>query len=120
VTDAKEPPGTSQDTGFLNVEQCRASLPIKISRREVVRYIRAAGPEFYQEHRRQIFLTPEQWAVVVATIRPPGARHRPPPAEEAYERAKRKLVEALQPRRPTEAGKRRLVLRGVNGTSDSR
>jgi hypothetical protein len=64
----------SSNTGFLTVEQCRASLPIKISRRALVRYIRAAGPGFYQEHRRQLFLTPEQWAAVVATIKPPERR----------------------------------------------
>src|SRR6476660_9171872 len=55
---------------FMSVEECRKSLPIKISRRMVVNYIRAAGPEFYQEHRRQLFLTPEQWAAVVAGIKP--------------------------------------------------
>jgi hypothetical protein len=70
----QEPPPAGSKAGFLTVEQCRASLPIKISRRALVRYIRAAGPGFYQEHRRQLFLTPEQWAAVVATIRPPGRR----------------------------------------------
>jgi hypothetical protein len=55
--------------GYMTVEDCRKSLPIRISRRKVVEYIRAAGPEYYQEHRRQIFLTREQWAVVVAGIR---------------------------------------------------
>jgi hypothetical protein len=56
---------------FLSVEECRASLPIKISRRMVVNYIRAAGPD---EHRRQLFLTPQQWAAVAAGIKPCHSR----------------------------------------------
>src|SRR5262249_32392908 len=55
---------------FLSVEQCRASLPIRISRRKLVEYIRTAGQDYYQEHRRQLFLTPQQWQVVAAGIKP--------------------------------------------------
>src|SRR5262249_401202 len=54
---------------FLSVEDCRRSLPIRVSRRALVRYIKAIGPQYYQEHRRQIFLTPEQWKVVAASIK---------------------------------------------------
>jgi hypothetical protein len=69
VSPAEPPVEPEALAGFLNVDQCRASLPIKISRREVVRYIKAAGPEFYQAHRRQLFLTPAQWMAVVQTMR---------------------------------------------------
>ncbi len=71
------PAETDAPVGYMSVEQCRASLPIAISRREVTGYIRAAGPDFYQEHRRQLFLSPQQWAAVVNTIKPRGTRKGP-------------------------------------------
>jgi hypothetical protein len=65
-----------------------------------VRYIKAAGPDFYQEHRRQIFLTPEQWAVVVKTMRPKEVgRRRPRAAEIAYQKA----LEAIEQAKAREA-----------------
>jgi hypothetical protein len=80
---------------FLTVEQCRQSLPIQISRKEVIRYIKAAGPDFYQEHRRQIFLTPEQWTLVVKTMRPKEVgRRRPSAAELAYQKALEAIEQA--------------------------
>jgi hypothetical protein len=60
----EEPAPEESTRMFMSVNECRASLPIKISRRAVVSYIRAAGPEFYQEHRRQLFLSPTQWKEV--------------------------------------------------------
>lgn len=87
-----------QQVRYLTVEECRATLPIKISRREVVRYIRAAGPDFYQEHRRQMFLSPEQWAAVVTTIHPPGAftrRSWKSPSEKVFDKAQALLQERV-------------------------
>jgi hypothetical protein len=92
---------------FLSVDECRASLPIKISRRMVVNYIRAAGPALYQEHRRQLFVTPEQWLAIVAKMMNPHkhwstSRVRPSSVlspEDAYERA-RAWTRADMPKRP--------------------
>jgi hypothetical protein len=58
----------------MSVEDCRRSLPIKISRRSLAQIIRSAGPEFYQEWHRQIFVTAEQWAVIATGIKPPCSR----------------------------------------------
>jgi hypothetical protein len=89
---------TPPEPQYLTVEQCRATLPIKISRRQVVNYIKKAGPDYYLEHRRQLFLTPEQWRAVVAlTMRPGGPRRArkvklsppsavPEPPDKAFER----------------------------------
>jgi hypothetical protein len=59
---------------LLSVQDCLAELPIKMAKRSLVQIIRAAGPDYYQEWRRQLFLTPEQWAVVVAGIKPPCSK----------------------------------------------
>jgi hypothetical protein len=59
---------------FMTVMECRATLPIRMSRRSLVGIIKAAGPEYYQEWRRQLFLTPDQWAAIATRIKAPCSR----------------------------------------------
>ena len=47
---------------LMSVADCLAQLPIRMSRRALVQHIKGGGVDTYQEWRRQIFLTPEQWA----------------------------------------------------------
>jgi integrase len=55
---------------LMSVSDCLARLPIRMSRRALIHHIKGGGLDSYQEWRRQIFLTPEQWAFHVSRIKP--------------------------------------------------
>jgi hypothetical protein len=48
--------------GLMSISDCLALLPIRMSRRALIRHIKGGGFDTYQEWRRQMFLTPAQWA----------------------------------------------------------
>ena len=97
---------TKPNDSFLNIRDCLAQLPIRMSRQALVNHIRCGPEGTYQEWRRQIFLTQEQWAFHVSRIQSGSMRvhmraahpgtGKIRSAEECLARAKRALQEAKE------------------------